>query len=117
MGSRHPGRVARLSVFGAFVSLGGGIDGLLHISKLGGGKRLKHPSEALREGQEVEVKVESVDRVNRKVSLSLASADAAGSAGEEPEDFREYLNRPSESPSLGSLGEALKAKLSGKTGK
>jgi len=116
-GSRHVGKVSRLSAFGAFVSLGGGIDGLLHISKLGGGKRLKHPSEALREGQEVEVRVESVDREKRRVSLALAASGPADSPEEAEEDYRKYLSAPSESPSLGSLGEALKAKLPGKPGK
>jgi len=116
-GSRHVGKVSCLSAFGAFVSLGGGIDGLLHVSKLGGGKRLKHPSEAVREGQEVEVRVESVDREKRRISLSLAAASAAESAGEAEEDYRKYLSTPPESPSLGTLGEALKAKLSRKEGK
>jgi len=116
-GSRHVGKVSRLSAFGAFVSLGGGIDGLLHVSKLGGGKRLKHPSEAVREGQEVEVRVESVDREKRRVSLSLAAADAAESPGEAEDDYRMYLSAPAESPPLGSLGEVLKAKLARKPGK
>jgi len=58
-----------------------------------------------------------VDREKRRVSLSLAAADAADSAGEEAEDYRKYLSAPAESPSLGSLGEALKAKLSRKPGK
>jgi len=116
-GSRHVGKVSRLSAFGAFVSLGGGIDGLLHVSKLGGGKRLKHPSEALREGQEVEVRVESVDREKRRVSLALAADGPSDSSGEAEEDYRKYLSAPPESPSLGSLGEALKAKLPGKPGK
>jgi small subunit ribosomal protein S1 len=113
-GSRHVGKVSRLSAFGAFVSLGGGIDGLLHVSKLGGGKRLKHPSEAVREGQELEVRVESVDREKRRVSLSLAAVDAAESAGEAEEDYRKYLSTPSESRSHGALGEALRAKLTEK---
>jgi small subunit ribosomal protein S1 len=108
------GKVSRLSAFGAFVSLGGGIDGLLHVSRLGGGKRLKHPSEALREGQEVEVRVESVEREKRRISLSLAAADEAESARESEEDYRKYLSAPAETPSMGSLGEALKAKLSRK---
>ncbi|MGE5247228.1 MAG: hypothetical protein ACM3L8_02670 [Verrucomicrobiota bacterium] len=38
----------RLASFGAFVSLGGGVDGLLHVSRLGGGKRLKSAGEAVR---------------------------------------------------------------------
>lgn len=116
-GSRHVGKVSRLTAFGAFVSLGGGIDGLLHVSKLGGGKRLSHPSEAVRQGQELAVRVESVDREKRRISLSLADADAAESGGEAEEDYRKYLSGPAEPPSLGSLGEALREKLSRKPGK
>jgi small subunit ribosomal protein S1 len=113
-GSRHVGTVSRLTAFGAFVSLGGGIDGLLHVSRLGGGKRLKHPSEAVRVGQELEVRVESVDREKRRVSLSLAAAGAADSPGEAEDDYRDYLSAPAESPPVGSLGEALRAKLAKK---
>jgi small subunit ribosomal protein S1 len=115
-GSRHVGKVSRLSAFGAFVSLGGGIDGLLHVSKLGGGKRLSHPSEAVRVGEEVEVLVESVDREKRRLSLSLAAAGGSDSAGEAEDDYRKYLPGAPEPPALGSLGEALKAKFSRKPG-
>jgi small subunit ribosomal protein S1 len=115
-GSRHVGKVSRLSAFGAFVSLGGGIDGLLHVSKLGGGKRLSHPSEAVRVGEEVEVRVESVDREKRRLSLSLAMEGGADSADPAEDDYRKYLPGPAEAPALGSLGEALKAKLPRKTG-
>jgi small subunit ribosomal protein S1 len=115
-GSRHVGSVSRLSAFGAFVSLGDGIEGLLHVSKLGGGKRLSHPSEAVRAGEPVEVQVESVDREKRRLSLSLAGAGGADSAEEPEDDYRKYLPGAAEPPALGSLGEALKAKLSRKTG-
>ncbi len=71
-GSVQQGRVARLTPFGAFVTLAPGIDGLLHISKLGGGRRIHHPREVLEEGQSVEVKVESVDTGGGTMSLAPA---------------------------------------------
>ncbi|MBI5905352.1 MAG: S1 RNA-binding domain-containing protein [Deltaproteobacteria bacterium] len=111
-GSRHMGKVARVTAFGAFVSLGGGVDGLLHVSKLGGGKRLKSAGEAVRTGQSVEVKVDSVDPAQRRIALSLAGAETAGSGEEEADDYRNYLSSSAGTPPLGSLGEALKAKLS-----
>jgi small subunit ribosomal protein S1 len=111
-GSRHVGKVARLAAFGAFVSLGGGVDGLLHISKLGGGKRIRSAGEVLRAGQEIEVKVDSVDPVKRRVALSLPATESADAPEEEAEDYAKYLAPPPASPALGSLGEALKAKLS-----
>ncbi|WP_298435161.1 30S ribosomal protein S1 [Geobacter sp.] len=110
-GSYHTGTVARLAAFGAFVSLAPGIDGLIHISKLGKGKRINHPREALNEGETVEVKVDGVDRENRKLSLSLAEVSRA--AEEEQKSvasFRQQAATPSKE-SMGSLGDLLKAKL------
>ena len=114
-GSRHVGKVARLTAFGAFVSLGGGVDGLLHISKFGGGKRIRSAGEVLRAGQEIEVKVDSVDPVKRRVALSLPATESPETPGEEAEDYAKYLAPPPAAPALGSLGEALKAKMERKT--
>ncbi len=69
--SRVSGRIVRLSPFGAFVRLEPGIDGLIHISNLGAGKRINHPKEVVEAGQSVEVYILSVDPLNRKVSLSM----------------------------------------------
>jgi 4-hydroxy-3-methylbut-2-enyl diphosphate reductase len=73
-GEIRKGTVRHLTSFGAFVDLGG-VDGLLHISELSWG-RIKHPSEAVQEGDEVEVYVISVDRDNKRISLSLKQAQA-----------------------------------------
>jgi small subunit ribosomal protein S1 len=109
-GSVHVGKVARIANFGAFVTLGPGVDGLLHISKLGGETRLKHPGEALQVGQAVEVRVENVDVPGRRLSLALAAA--ADEAAEADVDFAEYAEpKP---PEVGLLGELLKAKLAEK---
>ena len=62
------GIVRSVKDFGAFVDLGG-LDGLIHVSKLSW-ERIKHPSEVLEPGQQVRVKVDGVDRENGKVSLS-----------------------------------------------
>lgn len=63
------GTVRRVVEYGAFIDLGG-IDGLLHISEMSW-KRIKHPSEVVREGQRVRVQVLRVDPENRRVSLGL----------------------------------------------
>ena len=68
-GEIRKGIVRHLTNFGAFVDLGG-VDGLLHISELSWG-RVKHPSEVVHEGDEVEVYVLSVDKENKRISLSL----------------------------------------------
>ncbi|MDO3378724.1 30S ribosomal protein S1 [Geoalkalibacter halelectricus] len=103
-GSRHLGRVVRLAPFGAFVTLGEGVDGLVHISKLGGGKRINHPREVLKEGQELEVLVEKIDHEARRISLALAAQEAA-EPGEA--DLRAYLEQDS-GAGLGTLGDLLK---------
>ena len=110
VGSYHTGTVSRLAPFGAFVTLGEGVDGLIHISKLGGGRRLSHPREALKEGQPVEVQIEAVDRDKRKISLALAEVRRAEE--EEAATIKEYKQQAVASPqNLGSFGEILKAKM------
>ncbi len=114
-GSIHTGTVARLTTFGAFVTLAPGIDGLIHISKLGGGRRINHPREALEEGQEVEVKVEAIDNESRKISL--APSDYVSSESTETAEKDEYKKFVSEKKSVkkeeavGSLGALLQEKL------
>jgi small subunit ribosomal protein S1 len=110
VGSYHTGTVSRLAQFGAFVTMKEGLDGLIHISKLGGGRRLSHPREVLKEGQAVEVQIESVDRAQRKISLALAEVRRAEE--EEAATIKEYKQQTTEAPkNLGSFGELLKAKM------
>jgi small subunit ribosomal protein S1 len=110
VGSFHPGKVSRLAPFGAFVTMAEGIDGLIHISKLGAGKRIAHPKEVVREGQEIEVRVEAVDRQNHKLSLSLA--EVSREEEEAAATLKDYKQREAaETKSLGSLGELLKAQM------
>ncbi len=68
--------MVNITKFGAFVNILPGRDGLLHISKLGGGKRIDRVEDVLQLGDEVAVKVDDIDP-NGKVSLSLVSADGA----------------------------------------
>lgn len=68
------GKVMRFTNYGAFVDIGG-IDGLLHISEISWGK-INHPSDALKIGQEIKVKVLSIDKANEKVSLGLKQTTA-----------------------------------------
>jgi small subunit ribosomal protein S1 len=102
-GSTHTGTVARLTPFGAFVTLGEGIDGLLHISKIGQGRRINHPREVLKEGQKLAVTVEEIDPERRRISLALAAQDA-GEA-----DAARYVDRPP--ASMGTFGDLLRAGL------
>jgi len=97
-GSTHSGIVARLTTFGAFVTLAPGVDGLIHISKLGGGRRINHPREVLEEGQEIEVKIEGIDNETRKISL--APTDYISSESEETAEKDDYKKFISEKKSV-----------------
>ena len=71
VGSKLTGKVRNLTEFGAFVEVEEGIDGLIHISDMSWSKRLKHPSEVLKKGDEVETMVLNIDPDNQRLSLGL----------------------------------------------
>ncbi|MDP6582392.1 MAG: 30S ribosomal protein S1 [Vicinamibacterales bacterium] len=71
IGSTLTGKVRNLTEFGAFVEVEEGIDGLIHISDMSWSKRLKHPSEVLKKGDEVEAMVLNIDPDNQRLSLGL----------------------------------------------
>jgi len=71
IGSRHTGKVRNLTNFGAFVELEEGIDGLIHISDLSWTKKIRHPGEVVKKGDEIDVVVLNVDRDNRRISLGF----------------------------------------------
>lgn len=64
------GKIARLTQFGAFVELMPGVDGLIHVSALSE-RRIAHPRDAVRVGDEVEVKIEKVDADEKRMGLRL----------------------------------------------
>jgi small subunit ribosomal protein S1 len=78
-GTEATGRVMRLETFGAFVELAPGLEGLVHISEMGAGRRLNHSREAAEQGQEVQVRVLGVDTGRRRISLSMNSGSVASS--------------------------------------
>jgi len=102
--------VSRRVPFGIFVNLEPGVDGLLHISKLGEGKRTRNMGEFGKEGETITVKVDRVDKEKRKISLSLPEDGNEEGRTTDSEDYRQYFIKE-RTPSLGSLGEALKARL------
>jgi small subunit ribosomal protein S1 len=71
VGSRVTGRVRNITDFGAFVELEEGIDGLVHVSDISWGKKIKHPKDILKKDQEVEAIVTNVDKRNQRLSLSM----------------------------------------------
>ena len=70
-GTKLKGKVVSLAEYGAFIELGEGIEGLIHVSEMSWTKRVKHPSQVVNVGDEVEVVVLEVDTENRRISLGM----------------------------------------------
>ncbi|MBN1296034.1 S1 RNA-binding domain-containing protein [bacterium] len=74
-GGSYSGEVLRIENFGAFVRLRPGIEGLLHISEMSWTRRVSHPSEIVKVGDSVTVKVTQIDSQQHRLALSLKQAD------------------------------------------
>ena len=84
-GARLWGKVARLQPFGAFVELFPGVDGLVHVSALSD-RHVQHPREVVKEGETIQVQIESVDDAQKRVALRRISEDEAqGKEAPKPE--------------------------------
>ncbi len=71
IGDRITGTVRNLTDFGAFVEIEDGIDGLVHVSDMSWGRRVKHPSEVLKKGEQIQAILTAIDVENRRISLSI----------------------------------------------
>ena len=69
--SRHNGKVTNLVDYGAFVELEPGVEGLVHISEMSWTRKLRHPSQMVRQGDEVEVVILGVDPEKKRISLGM----------------------------------------------
>jgi small subunit ribosomal protein S1 len=74
-GTKVKGNVTRTETFGAFVQLAPGVEGLVHIGELSGGKQARHARELVKPGDPLEVTVMSVDREKRRISLGLGDKE------------------------------------------
>ncbi len=70
-GTKAKGKVVSLARYGAFVELENGVEGLVHVSEMSWTQHVKHPSQLVQVGDEVEVIVLKIDRENRKISLGM----------------------------------------------
>ena len=119
VGTRVRGTVSRLQPFGAFIELAAGVDGLVHISELGAGRRVNHPSEVLTIGDSVEATVLGVDLERKRISLTLD----ADKQTEGVPDARQYAPpkaqakggakpaEPAPEKTMGSFGALLQESL------
>ncbi|MEA2012467.1 MAG: S1 RNA-binding domain-containing protein [Verrucomicrobiota bacterium] len=90
-GKKYSGKVTKLMPFGAFVELEKGLEGLVHISKLGTGRRINHPKEVLKEGEQIEFFIDSINTEDKRISLSMEGlaglVGVEGDAEDLPEGF------------------------------
>ncbi|MFN2596503.1 MAG: 30S ribosomal protein S1 [Pyrinomonadaceae bacterium] len=84
VGTRVHGRVRNLTDFGAFVEVEEGVDGLVHVTDISWNKRIKHPGEVLKKGQEIDAVVTNIDTQNRRLSLSIKDT--------EPSSWEKFIN-------------------------
>ncbi len=96
VGSRITGKVRNLTNFGAFIEVEEGVDGLVHISDLSWSKRIKHPSEVLQKGDEVEAVILKIDTENQRLSLGIKQL--------QPNIWDEFYR-------LHSVGEVMRGKV------
>jgi small subunit ribosomal protein S1 len=71
IGKQVKGKVRNMTAYGAFVELEEGIDGMVHVSDLSWTRKINHPSEMLKKGDEVEAVVIDIDKQNQRISLGL----------------------------------------------
>lgn len=105
VGTVMEGTVEQLKDYGAFVNIGDGISGLVHISQISD-RRLKHPSQVLKEGDKVKVKIIKIE--NNKISLSIREAADVTSREVEEEGPSGYEDTGAASTGLGALLKGLK---------
>lgn len=105
VGTVMEGTVEQLKDYGAFVNIGDGITGLVHISQISD-RRLKHPSQVLKEGDKVKVKIIKIE--NNKISLSIREAAELTSREVEEEGPAEYEDNGAAATGLGALLKGFK---------
>ena len=71
VGTKVKGKVRNLTSYGAFVELEEGIDGMVHVSDMSWTRKINHPSEVMKKGDEVEATVLEVDKGNQRIALGL----------------------------------------------
>ncbi|MBK1833161.1 30S ribosomal protein S1 [Roseibacillus ishigakijimensis] len=76
IGKQVKGEIRNLTAYGAFMGLEEGIDGMIHVSDLSWTRKINHPSEILKKGDEVEAVVLSIDKENQRVSMGMKQLDS-----------------------------------------
>ncbi|MEY4631348.1 MAG: hypothetical protein RIQ81_1468 [Pseudomonadota bacterium] len=83
-GKQVRGVVTRIAEFGAFVELLPGVEGLMHISEMSAKRRIHRPGEVVQAGQEVDVRILAVDRIKKRISVSMKEEGEVSSSARSP---------------------------------
>ncbi|MBA2663079.1 MAG: S1 RNA-binding domain-containing protein [Bradymonadaceae bacterium] len=119
VGQKLEGTVVRLAPFGAFVELAPGLDGLVHVSQMSWERHVATPSDIVALGERVNVEVQDIDILRRRISLSIKGAPPAREVVEDvkpgakprPEvEPTSYDDAPAGRGRFGTLGDLLKAR-------
>jgi small subunit ribosomal protein S1 len=70
-GTQVKGKIRNLTSYGAFIELEEGLDGMIHVSDISWTRKINHPSEVLKKGDEVEAKVLEIDKTNQRIAVGL----------------------------------------------
>jgi small subunit ribosomal protein S1 len=70
-GTRIKGKIRNLTSYGAFVELEEGLDGMIHVSDISWTRKINHPSEVLKKGDEVEAQVLEIDKANQRIAVGI----------------------------------------------
>jgi small subunit ribosomal protein S1 len=75
IGKQVKGKVRNMTAYGAFIELEEGIDGMIHVSDLSWTRKINHPSEMLKKGDDIEAVVIDIDKANQRISLGIKQLD------------------------------------------
>ncbi len=103
VGTKVTTKIMRVEAFGAFAEIVPGIEGLVHIGELSGGKQIRHAREIVKPGDTLELSVLSIDRERRRISLGI------GNPGDEVDPEAMAVARQTSGMTLGTLGDLFKA--------
>jgi small subunit ribosomal protein S1 len=70
-GTRVKGKIRNLTSYGAFIELEEGLDGMIHVSDISWTRKINHPSEVLKKGDEVEAQVLEIDKTNQRIAVGM----------------------------------------------
>ena len=90
------GKVVSLQNFGAFVEIAPGIEGLVHISQISSGKKIGNPGDVLTVGQEVQTRVQQVDKAQHRISLSIRAVAEHAEQAAEKQDMSDFKAKEKE---------------------